>query len=81
MLLGLEAPEEDLANAFALAARCDRVKGFAVGRTIFADAAKAWLAGQMDDAAAVDEMAARFAHLVDAWSRRAGRPADVIRID
>ena len=28
------------------AARCPEVKGFAVGRTIFTDAAKAWLAGR-----------------------------------
>jgi 5-dehydro-2-deoxygluconokinase len=75
VLLGLEAPAADLANAFRIAARCPKVKGFAVGRTIFADAAKAWLAGRMDDAAAVDEMAARFSHLVDAWDdarRQAG---------
>ena len=33
---------------------CAAVKGFAVGRTIFADAARAWLAGEIDDEAAVD---------------------------
>ena len=37
------------------------MRGFAVGRTIFADAARAWLAGEIDDAAAVDDMAERFA--------------------
>ena len=34
--------EEALAESFALAARQPLVKGFAVGRTIFADAARAW---------------------------------------
>jgi 5-dehydro-2-deoxygluconokinase len=43
------------------------VRGFAVGRTIFAEAAKAWFAGTMDDAAAVADMAAKFGALVDVW--------------
>ena len=44
------------------------MKGFAVGRTIFSDAARAWLAGQMSDEAAIDDMARRFAALVEAWN-------------
>jgi 5-dehydro-2-deoxygluconokinase len=75
VLLGLEAPADQLAAAFRIAARCDRVKGFAVGRTIFADAAKAWLGGGMDDAAAVDDMANRFATLVAAWEEARGQAA------
>ena len=39
------------------------MKGFAVGRTIFNDAAEKWLAGKIDDRAAVEDMAARFARL------------------
>ena len=39
----------------------ERVKGFAVGRTIFGEAAAAWLAGRIDDEAAIDDMATRFA--------------------
>jgi 5-dehydro-2-deoxygluconokinase len=45
------------------------VKGFAIGRTVFGDAARAWLAGKIDDAAAVDRIAARFGKLVEAWGR------------
>ncbi|MDX7951575.1 5-dehydro-2-deoxygluconokinase [Lichenihabitans sp. Uapishka_5] len=67
MLLGLDAPLDDLKAQFAAAAACPAVKGFAVGRTIFAEPARAWLAGRMDDAAVRDAMAARFAQLVDAW--------------
>jgi 5-dehydro-2-deoxygluconokinase len=75
VMLGLEAPREDLARGFAVAAGCPRVKGFAVGRTIFADAAKAWLAGSLSDDAAVEDMAIRFADLVAAWdAARAGLP-------
>jgi 5-dehydro-2-deoxygluconokinase len=43
------------------------VKGFAIGRTIFAEPARAWLAGRIDDAAAVHEMEERFRRLVQAW--------------
>ena len=50
VVLGLEAPTEELAASFAVAARHDLVKGFAVGRTIFADAARGWLGGAITDA-------------------------------
>ncbi len=67
VLLGLEAPEAELAEAFAHAATCSMVKGFAVGRTIFADAAARWLAGEISDEAAIADMAHRFASLVAIW--------------
>ena len=51
------------------------VKGFAVGRTIFNEAAEKWLAGEIDDAAAVDDMADRFARLTRAWQRVHGARA------
>ncbi len=67
VMLGLDAPQEALEAALATAAGCARVKGFAVGRTIFGEAARAWLAGRIDDAQAVDDMARRFAALDAAW--------------
>ncbi len=67
VMLGLDAPMEDLAAAFAVAKGARTVRGFAVGRTIFAEAAKAWFAGTMDDAAAVADMAAKFRMLADVW--------------
>ena len=72
MLLGLDAPLDALKAQFAAAAACPAVKGFAVGRTIFAEPARAWLAGQMSDAEVRAAMAARFRQLVEAW--RAVRP-------
>jgi len=71
VLLGLEAPEADLEAAFAAAAREPLVRGFAVGRTLFADAAARWFRGEIDDEAAVADMASRFQRLVDAWQRAA----------
>jgi 5-dehydro-2-deoxygluconokinase len=73
VLLGLEAPEDELEAAFAAAASEPQVKGFAVGRTIFNDAARRWLEGEISDEAAINDMAARFQRLVDAWQRAAGR--------
>lgn len=67
VLLGLEAPEADLANAFAIARDCKMVKGFAVGRTIFVGSAQQWFAGRINDAQAVDEMAASFGRLCEIW--------------
>jgi 5-dehydro-2-deoxygluconokinase len=67
VVLGLEAPAEELAASFAVAARHDLVKGFAVGRTIFADAARAWLGGAITDAEAVADMAARYDSLCRVW--------------
>ncbi|WP_420859184.1 bifunctional 5-dehydro-2-deoxygluconokinase/5-dehydro-2-deoxyphosphogluconate aldolase [Marivivens marinus] len=73
VVLGLDAPEAELAQSFALAAKQPLVKGFAVGRTIFGDAARAWMTGAMDDAAAVEQMAGRFARLCEIWDKaRAG---------
>jgi len=67
VLLGLEAPQAELASAFRMASGTKLVKGFAVGRTIFADAAEKWLSGSMTDEDAVADMAARFEALVSAW--------------
>jgi 5-dehydro-2-deoxygluconokinase len=48
------------------------VKGFAVGRTIFADPARSWMAGEIDDEAAISDMAGRFQQLTDAWLKTRG---------
>ncbi|HNB29244.1 MAG TPA: DUF2090 domain-containing protein, partial [Alphaproteobacteria bacterium] len=69
VLLGLEAPEEVLERAFKAACTDPVVKGFAVGRTIFAEPADAWLRGKLDDEGAVAEMARRFGKLCDAWKK------------
>ena len=67
VLLGLEAPEEQLREAFASAISSPWVKGFAVGRTIFAEAANAWLQGEIDDEAAIADMENKFQRLTDSW--------------
>ena len=73
VVLGLEAPTEELAASFAVAARHDLVKGFAVGRTIFADAARAWLGGAITDAEAVEDMAGKYERLCRIWDEARAR--------
>ena len=67
VVLGLDAPEAELAASFAVAAAFPLVRGFAVGRTIFGAVARDWLAGRIDDEAAVSAMAARYARLCAIW--------------
>jgi len=67
VVLGLEAPAAELQAAFRAASACRQVKGFAVGRTIFAEAADKWLSGKMTDPQAVADMAAKFEELVSMW--------------
>lgn len=73
VLLGLAASKDSLKSSFAATAGVEVVKGFAVGRTIWHDPAVRWLKGEIDDAAAVSQLAVNFAELVDAWrvARRA----------
>ena len=61
-----------LAITSTRAARFGIVKGFAVGRTIFNAAAEKWLKGEIDDDAAIDDMAQRFAALTEVWRRLRG---------
>ena len=73
VVLGLGQSEAELAAAFKLAARQPLVKGFAVGRTIHGDVGRDWMAGRIDDAAAVAVMAANFRRLCKYWDdARAG---------
>jgi 5-dehydro-2-deoxygluconokinase len=75
VLLGLSAPEDELIASFEAAAPAAIVKGFAVGRTIFAEAAEKWLTGQMDDETAMLDLSRRFGVLVDAWRAAKARVA------
>lgn len=70
VVLGLEAPEAELARSFSMCAGVEAVKGFAVGRTLWAAPAAAWLGGQLDDAGLVQRVADAFSRLADAWRKR-----------
>ena len=76
-MLGLDARMAELKAGFATARAARSVRGFAVGRTIFADAARGWLGGSLTDEAAVADMAAKYQRLCQLWDEaRASAPAD-----
>ncbi len=73
LLLGLEASEDRLDQSFRVAAPHRICRGFAVGRSIFAEAAAGWFAGKMDDREVVADIARRYARLIALWDEaRAG---------
>lgn len=69
LLLGLEASEDDLQESFAIAAPHAVCKGFAVGRSIFAEAAAAWFKGECGDDEVVSLVATRYARLIRLWQQ------------
>ena len=71
VILGLNQPLQVLADSFR-AATNPVVKGFMVGRSLWADASQRWLRDAIDDRQLVDEVAENFTVLVDAWRQRHG---------
>ena len=73
LLLGLEASEDALQRSFRIAAPHAVCRGFAVGRSIFAEAADRWFGGKSSDAQVVRDVARRYARLIARWDEaRAG---------
>jgi 5-dehydro-2-deoxygluconokinase len=77
LLLGQGASEDELREGFRFAADRPVCKGFAVGRSVFAEAAASWFAGRLDDAGVVSQVAARYQRLIGAWcdARHEAAPA------
>jgi len=76
LLLGLAANADTLAAGFANARASRTCRGFAVGRTIFHEPSRKWLAGDIDDAALVRAVRGNFEALIRAWRVARGEPAD-----
>ncbi len=69
VILGLNQPLQLLADSFAQATN-PIVKGFMVGRTLWATPSLQWFKNEIDDAAFKNAVAQNFAILVDAWRNR-----------
>jgi len=67
LLLGLGAGVGELVAGFRAARASASCRGFAVGRTIFHEPAKAWLAGAIDDATLKAQVRKTYDALIDAW--------------
>ncbi|OOF66207.1 bifunctional 5-dehydro-2-deoxygluconokinase/5-dehydro-2-deoxyphosphogluconate aldolase [Rodentibacter caecimuris] len=70
LILGLDAPEKYFEAVFKQAAGVDLVKGFAVGRTIFAQPSAEWLAGEINDEQLINAVSERYARLIALWQNR-----------
>jgi 5-dehydro-2-deoxygluconokinase len=70
VILGLDAPIETLRQGFNAAAGQSVVKGFAVGRTLFAQPAQQWLRGDIDDQQLIADIKDNYLHLIALWRQR-----------
>lgn len=77
LLLGLDAPEEQLLESFQIAAEFETCKGFAVGRSIFGEAARLWFEGQIDDATVVKMVAGNYRNMIEMWQQSSSRSTAV----
>jgi len=69
LLLGMEASEDELERGFAAGARHPVCKGFAVGRSIFMEAARLWFAGKLTDQEVISQVQKNYSSLVAAWRK------------
>ncbi|CCJ74414.1 5-keto-2-deoxygluconokinase / uncharacterized domain [Cronobacter condimenti 1330] len=67
LLLGLDAPQEQLREGFAEAATHPVIKGFAVGRTIFGHPSRRWMQGELSDDALIREVKNNYLTLIGFW--------------
>lgn len=72
LLLGLDAPSDRLRAGFAEAAGHPIIKGFAVGRTIFGQPSRRWMAGELSDEALIGEVKQNYLRLIDYWREARG---------
>lgn len=69
LLLGLDVPQEKLIEDFKVASKFDLCKGFAIGRTIFAEPSRQWLANKCDDSEFKAQIKHNYLTLIDAWQK------------
>jgi 5-dehydro-2-deoxygluconokinase len=74
VILGLSQPLEQLVAAFA-EARSPLVKGFMIGRSVWAQPSLAWLQGHIDDTEFRHQVGANFRQLIEGWRSSRGAQA------
>ena len=70
LVLGQAMEEERLAESFAAAASEPLCRGFAIGRSIYGEPARRWLAGEIDDEELVSSVAERYGRMNALWQNR-----------
>ena len=74
LMLGLDAPEGELRESFRIAAPHAVCKGFAVGRSIFGEAARLWFDGKIDDQSVVSQVAENYKTMIRFWREASTGP-------
>lgn len=67
IMLGLDAPKDELRESFQRAAPFAVCKGFAVGRSIFGEAARKWFNSDMDDDGVIELVADNYRSMIRFW--------------
>ncbi|MDQ5811141.1 MAG: 5-dehydro-2-deoxygluconokinase [Actinomycetota bacterium] len=70
LVLGRGAAEEELVESFVAAASEPLCNGFAIGRSIYGDPARRWLAGELEDEELMSSVAERYEHMISLWQKR-----------
>jgi 5-dehydro-2-deoxygluconokinase len=71
LVLGQALEGEKLAESFAAASSESLCRGFAIGRSIYGEAARRWLAGEMGDEELISSVATNYERMISLWQRRA----------
>lgn len=78
LLLGLEAPLDQLKKQLDVAVDKKWCRGFAVGRSFFAEALQHWLQNDIDDEKFVEQVAAAYGELAGYWMAKRKRIGEKI---
>ena len=70
LVLGQAMEEKKLAESFAAAASEPLCRGFAIGRSIYVEPGRRWLAGETDDEELMSSVAERYGRMNALWQNR-----------
>jgi 5-dehydro-2-deoxygluconokinase len=73
LVLGQGAEEEELVESFVAAASESLCNGFAIGRSIYGDPARRWLAGEIEDEELISSVAESYERMISLWQKRTQR--------
>ena len=75
LVLGQALEVEELVESFAAASSEPLCNGFAIGRSIYGESARRWLAGEIGDEDLIASVAERYERMISLWQSRDERRA------
>src|SRR5919199_207161 len=70
LVLGQAVEGEKLAESFAAASSEPLCRGFAIGRSVYGEVARRWLADEMGDEELISSVATNYERMISLWQRR-----------